>query len=34
MATGAIHQSQESQNSIQIEDLARFAVTEQNKKEV
>ncbi|KAH6791677.1 cystatin A [Perilla frutescens var. hirtella] len=33
MATGAIHQSQESQNSTKMEDLARFAVAEQNKKE-
>lgn len=34
MATGATYQSQESHNSIEIEDLAHFAVAEQNKKEV
>ncbi|XP_057782172.1 cysteine proteinase inhibitor-like isoform X3 [Salvia miltiorrhiza] len=34
MATaGGIHPSQKSHNSIEIEDLARFAVAEHNKKE-
>ncbi|KAI3461192.1 hypothetical protein Pfo_017855 [Paulownia fortunei] len=33
MATGAIHQSEGSQNSVQFDDLARFAVDEHNKKQ-
>ncbi|KAG8371055.1 hypothetical protein BUALT_Bualt13G0047100 [Buddleja alternifolia] len=33
MATGAIHQSTGSQNSLEIDDLARFAVDDHNKKQ-
>ena len=35
MATlGGVHDSQSSQNSVEIDSLARFAVDEHNKKEV
>jgi hypothetical protein len=35
MATlGGVHDSEASQNSVEIENLARFAVDEHNKKEV